>query len=784
MMIKPFISLTTALALIVLTGSLAAQTPASKPLGKPGTVQTFTIGDDDFLLGGQRLQIRCGEIHAARVPREYWTHRLKMCKAMGLNTVCAYLFWNMHEPVEGQFDWSGQADVAEFCRLAQKEGLWVLLRPGPYSCAEWEMGGTPWWLLKKSPIQLRSTDPKYLEPAKRYLKEVGRVLAPLQVTKGGPILMVQVENEYGFSGNDKSYMEELRKAVIDAGFEVPLFDCNPTYKLGGGSPDSLFHVVNFGSNPNEGLDALRRLQPRGPLMCGEFYPGWFDTWGAPHHRGNTENYLRDLEIMLKRNGSFSIYMAHGGTTFGLWAGCDRPFKPDTSSYDYDAPISEAGWATEKFHKTRELFSRYLLPGEELPEIPAANPVMTFAPVTATATASIFRNLPAPVSDDTPKKMEAYDQGYGCILYRTEIPAGPASQLEVAGVADFGFVYLNGRPAGVFDRRMPNTKVRVPARTKPVTLDILVEPMGRINFGPEMNDPKGLRAPVKLAGTELTGWKIHRLPLDEKMLRSLQYQDAKSSGPAFWRATVDLENPADTFLDLSTWGKGVIWVNGHCLGRFWNIGPTQTAYAPGCWLKKGRNEIVIWDLIGPTSPIIAGLEKPILDQLRPELDFAANRRPNVIVKLDGVAPVHAGAFQPGTASQDVKFSAPASGRYFCLESVDAHDGKEYAAIAELDLLGANGENLNRANWTIAYVDSEEKTGENGSVENAIDGQTANFWHSEWKQKSPKHPHRVILDLGAKTVIGGFRYVPRQSDGAGRIRNFRAFVGDDLVEMKNP
>jgi beta-galactosidase len=784
MMTRTIHHLAKILALGALLTGAAAQTPAPVPLGKPGSPQTFAIGEADFLLGGQRLQIRCGEIHAARVPREYWTHRLKMCKAMGLNTVCAYLFWNMHEPREGQFDWSGQADAAEFCRLAQNEGLWVILRPGPYSCAEWEMGGTPWWLLKKSPISFRSNDPKYLEPAKRYLKEVGRVLAPLQVTKGGPILMVQVENEYGFFGTDKTYMNALRKAIVDAGFEVPLFDCNPTYKLGQGSPGDLFHVVNFGSNPNEGFDALRRLQPKGPLMCGEFYPGWFDTWGAPHHLGNTPGYLRDLETMLKRNGSFSIYMAHGGTTFGLWAGCDRPFKPDTSSYDYDAPISEAGWVTEKFHKTRELFARYLLPGESLGEIPPANPITAFAPVTATAAASIFSNLPAPVSSDVPRTMEAYDQGYGCILYRTTLPAGPTGQLEVAGVADFGFVYLDGKPAGVLDRRRTGAKVRLPNRTKPFTLDILVEPMGRINFGAEMNDPKGLRAPVKFAGTELKGWKVFSLPLDSKMLGGLKFKDGKASGPAFWRATVDLPEAADTFLDLRGWGKGVVWVNGHCLGRFWNIGPTQTAYAPGCWLKKGTNEVIIWDLLGPTSPIIAGLEKPILDQLRPELDFAVSRRPDVTLHLPADKPTHTGSFAPGPASQDVKFATPARGRFFCLESVDAHDGKGYAAIAELDLLGKNGEALNRANWTIAYVDSEERAGEDGSAENAIDGQTANLWHTEWKQKSPNHPHRFVIDLGASATISGFRYVPRQSEGGGRIKNFRAYVGDRLVEPKAP
>ena len=380
-------------------------------------------------------------------------------------------------------------------------------------------------------------------------------------------------------------------------------------------------------------------------------------------------------------------------------------------------------------------------------------------------------------------MEAYDQGYGCILYRTTLPAGPVGQLEVAGIADFGFVSLDGKRAGVFDRRQKGNKVRLPARTKPVTLDILVEPMGRINFGAEMNDPKGLRAPVKFAGTELKGWEVFSLPLDSKMLASLKYQDGKATGPAFWHATVNLPQAADTFLDLSGWGKGVVWVNGHCLGRFWNIGPTQTAYAPGCWLKNGANEIVIWDLIGPTSPVIAGLEKPILDQLRPELDFAVSRRPEVTLHLPD-KPTHTGAFAAGPVSQDVKFASPASGRFFCLESVDAYDGQGYAAIAELDLFGGNGETLNRANWTIAYVSSEERTGEDGSAENAIDGQTANLWHSEWKLKSPGHPHRFIIDLGASAGISGFRYVPRQSEGGGRIKHFRVYIGDSLVQTTQP
>ncbi len=392
--------------------------------GEPNR-HTFVIGGDDFLLDGQRLQIRCGEVHAARVPREYWRHRLRMVKAMGLNTVCAYLFWNLHEPRPGEFVWTGQADMAEFCRTAQEEGLWVLLRPGPYSCAEWEMGGLPWWLLKNDQISLRTRDPQFLTAATHYLKEVGRVLGPLQVTRGGSILMVQVENEYGFFGKDGGYMGALRQALIEAGFEVPLFACNPVEHLEDAHRPDLFPVVNFAADPARGFRALRQILPKGPLMCGEFYPGWFDTWGSPHHTGNLKRYLADLDFMLKSGASFSIYMAHGGTTFGLWSGADRPFKPDTSSYDYDAPISEAGWVTEKYQATRDLMARYLLPGETIPEPPVRNRVIAIPAVEATECASLIANLPAPVADSIPRPMEHYDQGYGVILYRTTVPLGRA-----------------------------------------------------------------------------------------------------------------------------------------------------------------------------------------------------------------------------------------------------------------------------------------------------------------------------------------------------------------------
>ena len=739
---------------------------------------SFAIGEREFLLNDRPFVIRCGEIHFPRVPREYWQHRLRMCRALGLNTVCVYLFWNFHEWKEGEFDWSGQADAAEFCRLAQQEGLWVLLRPGPYSCAEWEMGGLPWWLTLSEDIKLRSTDSQFLGPATKYLSEVARVLAPQQISQGGPILMVQVENEYGSFGNDPEYMGALRQTLLEGGFDVPLFACNPAGDLENGYRDDLFQVVNFGAGAAApAFERLRKVQQTGPLMNGEYYPAWFDMWGRRHRTGEPGPIVADLEAMLLRNRSFSLYMAHGGTSFGLWAGADRPFSPDTTSYDYDAPISEAGWVTPKFEAIRSMMARHLQEGETLPDPPPALKVIEIPSFVLSESASIIENLAEPLQEHTPRSMEFYGQSRGVILYRTMLPCGPAGKLSVHAVHDFAWVSLGGEKVGVMDRRGGRYDLNLPARTEPMQLDLLVYAMGRVNYGEQVFDRKGVHGPVTFDGQEQLGWEVFPLPLDDAMRAGLCYSSTGSEGPAFWRGAFDLMEAGDTFLDLSTWGKGVVWINGNCLGRFWNVGPQQTLYVPGPWLREGSNEVIILDLLGPSEPRLCGLTKPILDELRPDLDFARTKRPTGVFTPG--APVLAGAFSEGAGWQEVAFACPAVGRFFALEALTAYDGGQSAAIAGLDLVDREGRPVPRNGWKVLWVSSEETNYLPGEAENAFDGQASTYWHSEAGASALPPPHQIVLDLGETREIGGIRYLPRAGgvEVSGRIREYRVYASTD-------
>lgn len=745
-----------------LAGAAAAQTQ-----------HTFAIGDDDFLLDGHRLQIRSGEMHAARIPPEYWRHRLQMVKAMGCNTVCAYLFWNQHEPAPGQFDFAGAADVARYCRLAQEAGLYVILRPGPYACAEWEFGGFPWWLLQTDDIRLRSRDPRYMAAVRRYLLRVGAELKDLQVTHGGPILMVQVENEYGSYGRDKDYIGAVRDCLVDAGFDVPLFTCDGPSQLPNDTRDDLFCVVNFGGGPEGSFGALRRVRSKGPLMCGEFYPGWFDSWGKPHHRGSTEAVLKDLGWMLEHDASFSIYMVHGGTSFGFSAGANSPpFAPQSTSYDYDAPIDEAGRATPKYLAIRELFGRHLLEGETLPDVPAPPlPMVQLPAAKFTEVAALLQqNLPWKVSE-RPPTFEQLGQAAGVVRYRAQLQGGGTLQLDAHDLAQ---VYLDGKLVGSLDRRHRQREIALPGGGD---LQILVEAFGRINYGRDLHDHKGIVGAVTLDGAEVAGCITQQWPLDAAFLGKLQYAPVAGplGAPAVYRGTLAVTQCGDTHLDLRSWNRGAVWVNGHALGRYWDLGPQQTLYLPGCWLHQGDNEIVVLDISGKVRDLgVCGLKAPILDAVGQD-PYAPvkHRREGQRFEADAAALVHSGALVAGKAWQQATF-APRAGRYVCLEAIDSLAGDAYTTCAELQLLDEAGKALPRGAWKVIYADSEELEGDDGSASNVLDGAADSFWHTQWQGGAPAHPHQLVLDLGAVVKLGGLRLLPRQDSDHGRIGRYRLFV----------
>ena len=746
---------------------------------------TFEAGKGSFLLNGEPFVVKAAELHYPRIPRAYWEHRIKQCKALGMNTICLYVFWNFHEEKPGEFDFTGQKDLAEFCRLCQKNDMYVILRPGPYVCAEWEMGGLPWWLLKKKDIRLREDDPYFLERVAIFEKEVANQVAGLTIQKGGPIIMVQVENEYGSYGESKEYVAKIRDIVRGNFGDVTLFQCDWASNFQLNALDDLVWTMNFGTGANidEQFAPLKKVRPDSPLMCSEFWSGWFDKWGANHETRAADDMIAGIDEMLSKGISFSLYMTHGGTNWGHWAGANSPgFAPDVTSYDYDAPISESGKITPKYEKLRETLAKYM-DGKKQAKVPDDIPTISVPAFEFTEVAPLFANLPEPKSDDTIRTMEEYDQGFGSILYRTTLPKiDRSATLTVAEAHDYAQIFIDGKYIGKLDRRNGEKQLDIPACAEGAQLDILVEAMGRINFGRAIKDFKGITEKVELKNggrtTELKGWKVYNLEDRYEWYKGLKFEPLKSVKdaqgqrvPGCYRATFHVEKPGDTFLNFETWGKGLVYVNGYGIGRIWEIGPQQTLYMPGCWLKEGENEILVFDIVGPKEARTEGLEEPILNQLLVNKPLT-HRNKGEELRLAGETPVLSGSFKAGNGWQEMKFGKPVSGRYVCIEALNAQDGKDLACIAEMYLLDENGERLSREPWIVKYADSEDVSQVNRSADKIFDLQESTYWSTE---TGSAYPHAVVIDLGAKHTLTAIQYLPRmESNVPGGIKDFKVYV----------
>lgn len=583
----------------------------------------FAVDGAQFRLDGKPFVIRSGEMHYPRVPRAAWRDRLRMAKAMGLNTVTTYAFWSLHEPEPGQWDFTGQNDLRSFIKMAAEEGLNVILRPGPYVCAEVDFGGFPAWLLREPGLRVRSMDARYLAASARYFKRLAQEVGDLQSSRGGPILMLQVENEYGSFGRDHGYMKAVRDQMRTAGLDAPVFtsDGGAARLFEGGTLPDAPAVVNFGGGADDAKASIEELaawRPKGIRMAGEYWAGWFDHWGEKHHVQSPEDAARTVDWMLSQGVSFNLYMFHGGTSFGWLAGANyggtEPYQPDTTSYDYDAALDEAGRPTKKYRLIREVIAKHVK--ETLPPVPAAPQPQSLPAFALKPAGSLLAGLDK-LSKARPSRwvgaMEEFGQNYGYILYRKRLETPAKGKLVLEEMHDQATVMADGRVIGRLDRRKGENSLNVdlPAGAQ---LDLLVEAMGRIGFGGKLvDDRKGIVRGVKLDKEELEGWTVYTLPLDAAALKRLPLADANDAAlPGFWRGSLTLDKPVDTFLDTRGWGKGQVWVNGHHLGRFWHIGPQQTMYVPASWLKAGANEVLVFTTEAPTATSMQGLAEPVFD----------------------------------------------------------------------------------------------------------------------------------------------------------------------------
>ena len=602
---------------------------------------TFEIKDGHFYRNGEITPVLSGEMHYSRIPHEYWRHRLQMMKGMGLNTVATYVFWNLHETEPGKWDFTGDKNLAEYIRTAGEEGMMVILRPGPYVCAEWEFGGYPWWLQNVPGMEVRRDNEAFLKHTEAYIKRLYEEVGNLQCTKGGPIIMVQCENEFGSYvaqrkdiplEEHRRYNAKIKRQLADAGFDVPLFTSDGSWLFEGGSTEGALPTANGESDIENLKKVVNQYHGgKGPYMVAEFYPGWLSHWAEPFPQVSASDIARQTEAYLKNDVSFNFYMVHGGTNFGFTSGANydkkRDIQPDLTSYDYDAPISEAGWVTPKYDSIRTVIKKYVK--HEVPNPPARIPVIEIPSIKLDKVADLlaYAERMDPVTDVRPLSFEQLNQGHGYVLYTRRFNQPISGTLEIPGLRDYAVVYVDGEKAGVLNRNTQTYSMEIDVPFN-ATLQILVENMGRINYGSLITENnKGIISPVTIAGKNITGgWHMYKLPMDQMpdctKMGSCAYTNDTAHGarlkdcPVVYEGTFTLNETGDTFIDMEEWGKGIIFINGRNIGRYWQVGPQQTLYIPGVWLKKGENKIVIFEQLNEIPKTeVKTVRTPILTKLK-------------------------------------------------------------------------------------------------------------------------------------------------------------------------
>lgn len=591
-------------------------------------MRTFEI-KEDFLLDGKPIKLISGAIHYFRMTPAQWTDSLYNLKALGANTVETYIPWNLHEPREGVYDFEGMKDICAFVKQAQALGLMVILRPSVYICAEWEFGGLPAWLLNE-PMRLRSTDPRFMAKVRNYFQVLLPKLVPLQITHGGPVIMMQVENEYGSYGMEKAYLRQTKELMEEYGIDVPLFTSDGAWEevLDAGTliEDDVFVTGNFGSRSKENAAVMKEFMAKHgknwPIMCMEYWDGWFNRWDEPIIKRDGQDLANEVKEMLAV-GSLNLYMFHGGTNFGFYNGCSARGAldlPQVSSYDYDALLTEAGEPTDKYYHVQKAIK------EACPEVWQAKPrtkqlaaLGTFPIENSVSLLAIKDQLMAPQENMYPLTMETVSTGYGYLLYSVQLKNyHRENKLKVVEASDRLHIFTDGQLQAIQYQETLGEELLIQGAPdkETIKLDVLVENLGRVNYGFKLNGPtqaKGIRGGIMQDIHFHQGYRHYPLTLSAEQLQAIDYQAGKNpTHPSFYQTTFRLTEVGDTFIDCRGYGKGVVIVNGINLGRYWQRGPVHSLYCPKEFLKKGSNEVVVFETDGVEIKELVFCDQPVVE----------------------------------------------------------------------------------------------------------------------------------------------------------------------------